>query len=655
MIRRVSPSREEHHPEIAAMQLSREVLLVVLTLSLPLAATAAPQAGADDKGTKIPPSCGNAPGNSRFAFGCTPFVWIEGVDTPFLSRKAPLTFESLAKAGAPILWFSPDEPLLNIGAGHHGIPSRMLTNVLSSRTCDPESTSSEYKYNCAAVYYRVRSVHLRGGDLPTEDSRIRDARQCWSTKPSDLPIGNLDTVKIRYLFYYADDLGVGGHAHDLESLEVEFVIRKLTQIDAGERDLPPGWVGKYVAMMTKAAGSAHGAGWYTNVLDLEKAQDTQLPLTVLVEEGKHASAPDRNGDGRFTPGYDTNVQPNDGWGIRDTMRESRLGGARFTEDMDKRRLSTHLRFPSTLKPVNRQQPEALRIYESRHPEISPTWTNDSWYDLIWIGDDSDRIGDDSDNRRDEPQKAHLAQNVCVVNDTLTGFVAAYRLRPKDELRDVYARAEREAEREADQDEVGRLARTGGGSKAFSEFRGLLDEMGFCDEPVVRPDHGAIVRGLLAFGRDTILHPDGLGYTKGGESLSFAYRYDPDTGQGVSAAVPMGLEVPAVGGWLLGKLDLGSRSLSTWRTLTRIGVNALYTPSSSRAFDWYLSVGGDATRMTANDRFSWTPAQEAGVRIRFVAPTFPVLKFFGARIGARMNAFDHFKNARLVFEMGGGSW
>ena len=48
-------------------------------------------------------------------------------------------------------------------------------------------------------------------------------------------------------------------------------------------------------------GPAHGIAWYTNALNVDKNRDTLLPVSILWEEGKHASAPDRNGDGAYTP------------------------------------------------------------------------------------------------------------------------------------------------------------------------------------------------------------------------------------------------------------------------------------------------------------------------------------------------------------------
>ena len=87
----------------------------------------------------------------------------------------------------------------------------------------------------------------------------------------------------------------------------------------------------------------------------------------------------------------------------------------------------------------------------------------------------------------------------------------------------------------------------------------------------------------------------------------------------------------------------------------MGVDLLYTPSSSKFIDWYLSGGAEGNRENARDDLSWKFAQEGGVRFRFVAPRFPGIKFFGARFGVRANAFSDIKNARFIFEVGGGSW
>lgn len=94
--------------------------------------------------------------------------------------------------------------------------------------------------------------------------------------------------------------------------------------------------------MTRVTGTAHGWWLYDNVLELDRDDHsrTSLPITVLVEEGKHASAPDRNGDGAYTPGFDVNRRIDDSWGVRDTLRGGRMVAARYNASM------TKVRFPS---------------------------------------------------------------------------------------------------------------------------------------------------------------------------------------------------------------------------------------------------------------------------------------------------------------------
>jgi hypothetical protein len=64
----------------------------------------------------------------------------------------------------------------------------------------------------------------------------------------------------------------------------------------------------------RITGKAHGILWYDNTLTVD--QTTQLPVHVLVEEGKHASCTDRNADGRYSAACDVTERVNDAWGTR---------------------------------------------------------------------------------------------------------------------------------------------------------------------------------------------------------------------------------------------------------------------------------------------------------------------------------------------------
>jgi len=96
-------------------------------------------------------------------------------------------------------------------------------------------------------------------------------------------------------------------------------------------------------VVLRATGEAHGNVWYSNVLDVD--EETTLPIHLLVEEGKHGIATDKNGDGYFTPGYDVNARVNDAWGVRDTIRSGRLFSGKFEAYMAKVRQPEHRVLP----------------------------------------------------------------------------------------------------------------------------------------------------------------------------------------------------------------------------------------------------------------------------------------------------------------------
>ncbi len=62
----------------------------------------------------------------------------------------------------------------------------------------------------------------------------------------------------------------------------------------------------YTLSVSKVIAKAHGVLWFDNSLVIDKY--TRFPITLLAEEGKHASCTDKNGDGYYTPGYDVNRQ-----------------------------------------------------------------------------------------------------------------------------------------------------------------------------------------------------------------------------------------------------------------------------------------------------------------------------------------------------------
>jgi hypothetical protein len=114
----------------------------------------------------------------------------------------------------------------------------------------------------------------------------------------------LGTQVYEYWLYYAYDLGTNAHLHDGEHV---FVF-----VDA---------IGHVAAVV----GSAHTDASANNILVSSKKFRTKrvfpegLPkhMPILVELGKHASAPDRSFDGLFHIGMDANIFYLDVWGTRD--------------------------------------------------------------------------------------------------------------------------------------------------------------------------------------------------------------------------------------------------------------------------------------------------------------------------------------------------
>jgi hypothetical protein len=148
-----------------------------------------------------------------------------------------------------------------------------------------------------------------------------------------IDLSNVSGLELRYYFYYSSEEGLGGHQHDLESAEFKVSIWQRPEC----KDYP------YVLLVSKVVGKAHGLQWYDNTLEIDKY--TVFPMTILVEEGKHANSTDKNGDGYFTPGYDVNKRPNDAWGVRDVMRTGQLYTGGFQSWHAKVRRDEHRVFP----------------------------------------------------------------------------------------------------------------------------------------------------------------------------------------------------------------------------------------------------------------------------------------------------------------------
>jgi hypothetical protein len=226
-----------------------------------------------------------APAACSAAGGSTPGVVWAGHERLGLREIAGLL--------APALWFSADEPLL--GEEHGPIPS--------AHPCDVPADH-------AVVYYQVTRLVYRG-DAPVDRPEEHDA---------DF-FDKVESFILKYYFYYPEDSGVGGHLHDLETAEFEVWL---------ERDDECGRV-----RLASIEALAHGSRWYSNTLKVRS--DVKYPVTLFVEEGKHATAPDRNADGTFMRGFDVTERINDAWGVRDSLGHGVLLSSGYSPEMTKAR------------------------------------------------------------------------------------------------------------------------------------------------------------------------------------------------------------------------------------------------------------------------------------------------------------------------------
>ncbi len=249
--------------------------------------------------------------------------------------KENLTLEDIAAICAPALWFSSDEPAILLGGGK-GVP-----NV---HPCDDEPTDS------GVVYYQPRIIRLRNGRAPLSEP--------FETAPDLLE--KVYSLALRYYFYYDQDFGLDGHQHDVELAEFQIALE--TAAD-----------GCHQLRILRVECFAHGVDWYNNIIEAtpEVDLDARVPLRILVEEAKHATCPDRNGDGQYTPGYDVNVRINDAWGVRDVLASGVLLGGGYNATMSKRREPEYMIMPperpDLCRNAARYEP---RLFE-KHYELRP--------------------------------------------------------------------------------------------------------------------------------------------------------------------------------------------------------------------------------------------------------------------------------------------
>ncbi len=226
-------------------------------------------------------------------------------------KKSNISFEELAIVAAPMLWFSPDEPLLQSNNGSNKIPEPFPFD----------------KAQNPVVYYKIKTIYTENRPHTKEELKLKD----HSTQLIDLK--SVRAIDLNYYYYFSEDIGLGTHDHDIESITLQIQMHQAW--DCPDFD--------YAITVKAVIAKAHGLLWYQNILDVD--DQTFFPLSILIEEGKHASCTDKNADGIFTPGYDVTRRINDAWGVRDIITTGKLFSGAFQAWMAKRRLPEHIIFP----------------------------------------------------------------------------------------------------------------------------------------------------------------------------------------------------------------------------------------------------------------------------------------------------------------------
>jgi hypothetical protein len=234
-----------------------------------------------------------------------------------------MSLERLAAYAAPVYWFSPDEPSMRRRDG----PDIRI----------PEIIPGEPFVDKPVVYYQFDEILSRP---EAEGPAYLPGPGGQGT--GDVDLGNVAAITLGIFAYFADEVGLGAHPHDLEATSFKLVV--LPDTYEPFREYAPACPEEnQVILITRSTAKAHGLQWFWNVVETDEFTD--FPMHLLVEEGKHGIATDKNGDGYFTPGYDVNVRINDAWGVRDNMATGLMATGKFESWMAKVRRPEHRVIP----------------------------------------------------------------------------------------------------------------------------------------------------------------------------------------------------------------------------------------------------------------------------------------------------------------------
>ena len=158
-----------------------------------------------------------------------------------------MTIERLAAYAAPVLWFSPDEPLLKL--------RRKQGSARGREILIPEPFPFEADPGGPIIYYRVRRI-LQRIDEPGAGSYVVSPELRGQ---SQVDLAKIVGIDLDFFFYYSKDFGGGTHVHDVESVETRIAVAR----SPGCQDCP------WVLGLVRATGKAHGIQWYDNTLTVD--------------------------------------------------------------------------------------------------------------------------------------------------------------------------------------------------------------------------------------------------------------------------------------------------------------------------------------------------------------------------------------------------
>ena len=236
---------------------------------------------------------------------------VRAAEPLFVLDLSPAQRAAVARAFAPTLVLHPlenyfptssmfplgDDAVLRVdGNGRAVLPVGLES--WQARVDRYRGLSREEKLARAALGYRVFSrIHQGRAEVVVE-------YWCYY-------VYNEFTVRGAWLPYRVHD----NHPHDLERLFLT-----LTPTPGRDSSIQPvadeEWaLGAF--RIRSVIANAHDGSIPPNEYDVPDDKVLIPPLTVLVELGSHAMAPDLNRDGRFTPGIDSTKILKLQWGIRD--------------------------------------------------------------------------------------------------------------------------------------------------------------------------------------------------------------------------------------------------------------------------------------------------------------------------------------------------